>query len=133
MSFTCISKLLLPQSLSLKHCWMHECMYVWMDGWMDERAGGTAQRPAMEAHLFPVSLMRTFLCGSYIWRALINIRIVYFWNELLIAVHDLVVLNIFYFYPYFLLKYTSQNWFRIYCIYIISAWVEIENLKDCVR
>lgn len=99
--------------------WMHGYMDGWMKGWME------GYRHTMQAYLYSYD--------NYIWQALIDIRIAYFWNELLIVVNDLIILNIFSFYLNFLLKYTGQNWLRNYCIYITSAWAEIENLKDCLH
>lgn len=133
MSFACTSKLSSLQLLTLKSCSMDECMDIWMNGCM---------KGVMKGHTgihyrhtcISINLARSFWYGSYIWVALKNIAMknctllkwVINCNEWL---NDL--LKFFSLYFHFLLKYTSQNSFRNYCICIITcpnAWVEIENL-----
>lgn len=60
---------------------MGECMDIWMDGWLKGWMEG--YRHTMQAFLYSYD--------DYIRQALIDIRTAYFWNELLIAVNDLII------------------------------------------
>lgn len=121
MSFACTSGLLLLWLLTLKSCWMHN-MDIWIDQWM---------KTWMEEH---TGLQSVYLCFYHLTN---NVFYILFYTHLkiLIAIKDNTPLKqiiafsewpnsiIFPLYLCFLLKYTGQNWFRNYCICIITCLV----------